>query len=211
MVIVVVRPARVRGEYGDMAANSNTEILRMHGLALDFFSAGVHAVRDDQWDAPTPDTQWSVRDLVNHLVVEQLWVPPLVRDGRTIAQVGDAFEGDQLGDDPVGTWDRASEAARAAFQEPGALDRIAHLSYADTPGAAYCAQMTTDAAVHGWDLARAIGADERMPDGLAAAALREVKPYASGLHNTGLFAPPVPAPSGADDQTKLLSLLGRKP
>jgi uncharacterized protein (TIGR03086 family) len=193
------------------ARNENDEILRMHGLALDFFSAGVHAVRDDQWDADTPCADWSVRDLVNHLVVEQLWVPPLVRDGATIAQAGDAYDGDQLGDDPVGVWDRSAEEARAAFSEPGALDRTVHLSYGDTPGAAYCGQMTTDAAVHGWDLARAIGADERMPDGLASAALREVEPYAAGLHKSGLFAPPVTPPSGADDRTKLLCLLGRRP
>jgi uncharacterized protein (TIGR03086 family) len=193
------------------AHTDTTETLRMHGLALDFFSAGVHAVRDDQWDAPTPDTEWSVRDLVNHLVVEQLWVPPLVRDGRTIAQVGDAYDGDQLGDDPVGTWDRVADRTRAAFNEPGALDRTVHLSYADTPGTAYCGQMTTDAAVHGWDLARAVGADERMPDGLASACLREVEPYAAGLHKSGLFAPPVTPPPGADEQTRLLCLMGRRP
>ncbi|MCQ4040631.1 TIGR03086 family metal-binding protein [Streptantibioticus rubrisoli] len=190
---------------------SEKEILRRHEEAIDFFTTTVRAVRDDQWHAPTPCTEWSVRELVNHLTVEQLWVPDLVLDGSTIADVGDAYDGDQLGDDPVGAWDRASAASYEAFRIPGALERTVHLSYGDTSASAYCAQMTTDAAVHAWDLARAIGADEKMPEGLAAACLREVEPYAKGLSSSGLFEQPVKPPAGADDQTKLLCLLGRRP
>lgn len=120
--------------------------LRTHALAIGFFSAGVHSVGDHQWDAGTPCADWSVRDLVNHLVVEQLWVPPLVRDGQTIAETGTAYDGDQLGADPVGAWDRSAGQARAAFEEPGALLRTVHLSYGDTSAGAYCGQMTADAA-----------------------------------------------------------------
>lgn len=187
------------------------EILDRFNEAVGFFGARVHAVREDQWGAPTPCTEWSVRDLVNHLTVEQLWVPRLVRDGATVAEVGDAYDGDQLGDDPVAAWDRAAAEAVRAFGESGALGHTVHLSYGETPAAAYCAQMTTDATVHAWDLSRGIGADEDLPQDLASAALHEVEPYANGLHKSGLFAPPVESPPGADDRTRLLSLLGRHP
>lgn len=203
-----MRSAGGQGKNRHMADN---EILRWHEEAIDFFTTAVHAVHDDQWDAPTPCADWSVRDLVNHLTVEQLWVPDLVLDGATIADVGEAYDGDQLGDDPVSAWDRASAASYEAFRMPGALDGTVHLSYGDSSASAYCAQMTTDAAVHGWDLARAIGADEKMPEELATACLREVEPYAKGLSKSGLFAPAVKPPAGADDQTKLLCLLGRRP
>ncbi|WP_328731119.1 TIGR03086 family metal-binding protein [Streptomyces caniferus] len=189
----------------------NDEILRTHGEALALFGARVHAVRDDQWDTPTPCAQWSVRDLVNHLTAEQLWVPRLVRDGATIADVGSEYDGDLLGGDPAGVWDRAAVAAVAAFAERGALDRTVELSYGPGPADAYCAQMMADAVVHAWDLSRAIGADERLPGPLAQAALREVEPYASGLADSGLFAPAVEPPADADDLTRLLCLLGRRP
>ncbi|MEW2434730.1 TIGR03086 family metal-binding protein [Streptomyces caniferus] len=189
----------------------NDEILRTHGEALALFGARVHAVRDDQWDAPTPCAQWSVRDLVNHLTAEQLWVPRLVRDGATIADVGSEYDGDLLGEDPAGVWDRAAVAAVAAFAERGALDRTVELSYGPGPADAYCTQMMADAVVHAWDLSRAIGADERLPSPLAQAALREVEPYASGLAASGLFAPAVEPPADADDLTRLLCLLGRRP
>ncbi len=179
--------------------------------ALDLFGSRVHAVRDDQWEAGTPCSEWTVRDLVNHLVSEQLWVPPLVRNGCMIEEVGDTFEGDMLGSDPAACWDTAARAAHDAFAVPGALDRVVHLSYGDTPAAAYCGQMTADLVVHTWDLSRAIGADERLPDGLLQFTVREVTPYAAELTKSGLFAEPVEPPPGADVQTKLLCLLGRRP
>ncbi|GHC57794.1 TIGR03086 family metal-binding protein [Streptomyces flavofungini] len=194
-----------------MSATDRTRLLRHHGQALDLFTDRVHAVGPDQWDAPTPCVEWTVRDLVTHLVVEQLWVPPLVRDGATLASVGDSFDGDVLGPDPVASWDTAADAARAAFGEPGALDGAVHLSYGRTPAADYCAQMVTDLVVHTWDLSRAIGADEHLPDDLVADAVREVTPYAAELSKSGLFAPAVQPPPGADARTALLNLLGRTP
>ncbi|MEV5596562.1 TIGR03086 family metal-binding protein [Streptomyces sp. NPDC052496] len=192
-------------------ADDHHEILRRHGEAIALFGSRVHRVRKDQWDDPTPCAAWTVRDLVGHLTVEQLWVPRLVRDGATIEEVGDAYDDDQLGADPAGAWGRAAVAAVTAFSEPGALDRTVHLSSGDSTAAAYCSQMMMDAVVHSWDLSRAIRADERLPQELAAAALREVEPYADELAETPMFADPVPPPPGADDLTRLLCLLGRRP
>ncbi|WP_030832543.1 TIGR03086 family metal-binding protein [Streptomyces hygroscopicus] len=186
-------------------------LLTRHGEALDLFTERVHAIRPDQWDDPTPCAEWTVRDLVNHLAVEQMWVPPLVREGANMADQGDALEGDLLGDDPVATWDAAAAAARDAFREPGALDRMVGLSYGESPATHYCAQMTADAAVHAWDLSRAIGADERIPKPLVDFSVREVAPYAADLEESGLFAAPVDPPPGADAQVRLLALLGREP
>ncbi|MFC0599216.1 TIGR03086 family metal-binding protein [Streptomyces palmae] len=185
-------------------------LLTRHAEALDLFSEKVRAIRPDQWDAATPCTEWSVRDLVNHLTAEQLWVPPLVAEGSTIEDQGDAFDGDVLGDDPVAVWERAAAAAKDAFRAPGALERTVHLSFGDTPAAHYCSQMIMDAVVHAWDLARGIGADEHLPDDLVAFSVREVTPYAADLEESGLFAAPVDPPRGADVQTKLLALLGRR-
>ena len=38
-------------------------------------------------------------------------------------------------------------------------DRIVHLSYGDVPADHYVNEVATDLLIHGWDLARAIGAD----------------------------------------------------
>lgn len=191
-------------------SSSDRDLLDRHSEALQLFTDRVHAVRDDQWSAPTPCTEWSVRDLVTHLTSEQLWVPPLVTEGRTVAEVGDAYDGDVLGDDPVAVWDRAAAAAREAFAAPEVLRRTVNLSYGDTAVDAYCAQMVSDAVVHSWDLARAIGADERLPEDLVEFTRREVGPYAKELSQTSLFAPAVRTAKDADPQARLLALLGRR-
>ncbi|MEU4088444.1 TIGR03086 family metal-binding protein [Streptomyces aureus] len=186
-------------------------ILDRQAEALELFGRRVHAIHDDQWEAPTPCSDWSVRDLVGHLVSEQAWVPALVRDGATVDTVGDSLDGDLLGADPVAAWEAVAEASRTVFAEPGALDRTVHLSFGDMPAGDYCAQLVTDLTVHAWDLSRAIGADEELPGDLLSFAVREVTPHAAELEKSGLFAAPEEPPPGADVQTKLLCLVGRRP
>lgn len=183
-------------------------LLELHTRAVERFGHLVHQVGPDQWDAPTPDDEWDVRALVHHLVVELLWVPPLL-DGRTIDDVGDAFDGDQLGDDPVGAYDRAARPALSAWRSDGALARTVHLSYGDVGGEHYCRQMTSDFTIHGWDLARGIGADDTIPTDLAQLVYDDTAPRAGELAGSGLFDPPVDVPADADLQTRLLAMFGR--
>lgn len=168
---------------------SHSELLAAHAAALDLFGRRVHDILDDQWDHPTPCTDWNVRDLVAHLVSEQLWAPPLLA-GETMESVGDALDGDLLGEDPVGAWEAAARGAREAFAAPGALDRTVELSYGPSDADHYCGQMTTDLIIHAWDLARGIGATEHLPAELVAFADRETAPYADDLSGSGVFAPP---------------------
>lgn len=132
------------------------EVLRLHAEALASFGRRAHLVAANQWSAPTPCSDWTVRDLVNHLTAEQLWVPELLT-GSTVAEVGGRLDGDVLGEDPAGAWSTAAARAREAFTVPGALELTVHLSYGDRSALAYCAEMTVDATVHTWDLARATG------------------------------------------------------
>ena len=74
------------------------DVPELHRRSIDAFGARLHAVKDDQWGLPTPCQDWNVRTLVNHIVSENLWTAPLF-SGQTIAEVGDRFEGDLLGED----------------------------------------------------------------------------------------------------------------
>ncbi|MDH2424097.1 TIGR03086 family metal-binding protein [Sphaerisporangium sp. TRM90804] len=179
--------------------------LELHAIAMDEFGLRVAMVGAEQWKAPTPCADWDVRALVNHLLVEQLWVPSLL-EGATVEEVGDRFDGDRLGEDPVASWTEAATAAHAAFAAPGALDREVTLSYGRTPARRYCMEMAADLAVHAWDLARALGVDERVDAGLMAAAYDSLAPYAG----SDIFGPPVPVPQDADPQTRTLAVTGRR-
>lgn len=185
------------------------DLLTAHGDAIGAFDARVRPLTEDHWALPTPDADWTVRDLVNHLTAEQLWAPELLA-GRTIADVGHVFDGDVLGDDPVGRWIDASTQSRAAFLDRDALERDVTLSYGVVSAAEYCAQMTFDLVVHAWDLARAVGASEEADPVLVAWTLHYAEAR-SGLFSAGrLFRGPLDVPDDVDDLSRLLALTGRR-
>ncbi|WP_017597663.1 TIGR03086 family metal-binding protein, partial [Nocardiopsis lucentensis] len=137
------------------------ELIDLHATAMTEFDHRVRQVGTADWALPTPCADWDVHDLVNHLTTEQLWVPPLL-GGARIEDVGDRFDGDNLGEEPVATWAVAAREARLAWLAPDAVERTVHLSAGTVPARRYLWEMTFDLAVHAFDLARALGADERL-------------------------------------------------
>jgi uncharacterized protein (TIGR03086 family) len=172
------------------------------------FGEKVSAVRDGQWTNETPCTEWDVRALVNHLVNEALWVKPLL-DGLTIAEVGDRLDGDLLGEDPRGAFDRAAAEATAAAIRSGAADRTVHISSGDAPAREYLGQLFADFVVHGWDLARGIGADDTIDPGFADAIYEQMKSMEDAMKSWGIYGDKIEVAETADTQTKLLALFGR--
>ena len=98
----------------------------------------------------------------------------------------------------------------AAFREPGALARTAHHPAGERTGAQLLEMRVLDVAVHTWDLARAIGADESLDPDVVAFALTLQDTFEAGRER-GSFAPP-PGETPADLQLKpSLHLSGRRP
>ncbi len=166
----------------------------------------VRAVGADQWDAPTPCSDWSVRDLVNHVVGEDRWTAPLMR-GRTIADVGDSLDGDLLGDDPVRSALDAGVEAVALVAELLPTAGVVHLSYGEEQMAEYVHQLTADHLIHAWDLAAATGGDTDLDDDLVAEVAGWYAERASLYRGAGLVGPPAVSYGGA--QGDLLAACGR--
>jgi uncharacterized protein (TIGR03086 family) len=184
-------------------------VVQLHGRAVRAFRDRVRAVPADAWSRTTPCADWDVRALVNHVVGEQLWTVPLL-EGRTIAEVGDRFEGDVLGATPLKAVDGAATAAVAAFETPGAVDRTVHLSFGDTAAEEYAWQLVADHVVHAWDLAVATGGDTRLDEDLVAA----VTTWFAGREDLYREAGAVAARPGVEStgpQDELLVAFGRDP
>jgi len=186
------------------------DIAALHRGALAATRPLVAGVAHDQWSAPTPADEWDVRALVNHIVTGNLWAAELAA-GRTIADVGDRLDGDVLGDDPLAAYDSSAAAATAAFEAPGALDAPCAVSYGPVPGSVYAGHRFIDVLIHGWDLAKATGQDTTLDAGLVEACLAVVEPQVDMMRASGSFGPRVDIAPGADPQTHLLALLGRRP
>jgi uncharacterized protein (TIGR03086 family) len=177
----------------------------LHRRTVEFWDSRVSGIGPDQWSAATPCVDWNVRDLVNHVVGEELWVVPLMH-GSTIAEVGSRFDGDVLGEDPVETSHRAAAEASAAAEEASPGTKV-HLSYGDEDADEYLRQLSADHLVHGWDLAVATGGDSHLDPELVA----EVAEWFAGreeMYRAGGAIGPHAAASG-DPQTDLLAAFGR--
>ena len=193
---------------GGMADFSHTELLELFQRAQAQFTDRVDAVAPDQWEDPALP-EWTVADLVAHLVSEQLWVPPLLA-GEPFAE-GRFPDGtsDLLGNDPFIGWESAADDALSAFAEEDALVRTVHLSRGPTPAAEYILEMTADLTVHAWDLAQAVGADTELDAELVTAALVYAERLpAEGI--PGVIDPPLDVSDAAPPQMRLLARFGRK-
>jgi uncharacterized protein (TIGR03086 family) len=185
-----------------------TDQAELHRRAVAEFDARVQAVSDDQWVLQTPCSDWNVRQLVNHLVYENRWTAPLMT-GSTLAEVGDRFEGDLLGDRPKEAWDESAREAVAAVGADGALERRVHLSSGLSPAGEYVMQLFADHLIHAWDLATAIGADQRLDPELVDACAAWFAAWEDRYRRGGSIGPRPELPSGADPQARLLAAFGR--
>jgi uncharacterized protein (TIGR03086 family) len=189
--------------------STEESVVELHARAVEGFRSLVQAVPADAWSAPTPCGEWDVRALVNHVAGEELWTVPLL-EGRTIAEVGERFDGDVLGADPVVSVDTAAKAAVVAFEEPGAADRTVALSFGATPASEYAMQLIADHVIHGWDLAAATGADRRIDDGLVA-VLTDWYAEREDLYRDAGIVSERPSVTATSAQDQLLVAFGRDP
>jgi len=192
-----------------MAEIAPTELLELFQRAQASFTDRVDAIEPEQWeDEALPE--WTVADLVAHLVTEMLWVPPLVA-GEPYAEgrFPDATT-DLLGEDPMVGWESAADSALSAFAEDDALIRTVHLERGPTPASQYILELISDLTVHSWDLARAIDGDTELDGELVTASLLigEAIPE-DGV--PGLYDPPLDISASASPQQRLLARFGRRP
>ncbi|RKR74673.1 TIGR03086 family metal-binding protein [Frondihabitans australicus] len=167
------------------------------------FTARIAAVTD--WDAPTPDTEWTVRDLVAHVIDDQQWAPLLLA-GSTTAEARLAIS--PLGDDLALAWREHSRAAQQAF-EAADLTTTVQLESDTVTADEYLAELVGDITIHTWDLARATNTSEDLDDRLVDAVWDVFEPQAETLQASGLYAAAVPVSDDAPLRIRLLALTGR--
>lgn len=159
------------------------------------------------WTRATPCDGWTVRDLVNHVVGEELWLPPLL-DGATIESVGSRFDGDLLGAAPAAA--AADAAARAREAAAGVdLDVVVHLSSGDHPAASYLEQLCADHVIHGWDLSAALGIDYPFEEDLVAWCTLWFEPFEDSYRASGAVAARRIDPLPESGLPRLLAMSGR--
>ncbi len=179
------------------------EISERYRRLSDQFAARIAAVPDDRWSSQSPCEEWTARDVVRHVVDTQGMFLGLVK--REIGPVPD------VNDDPAAAWDTARAVVQSDLDNP----ERANTEFDGYFGRSTFAQavdrfVNFDLVVHGWDLARATGQDDRIPDEDLKRAWETADGLSESLRSSGVCGPAIDVPDTVDDQTKLLALLGRK-
>ncbi|HLS43974.1 MAG TPA: maleylpyruvate isomerase family mycothiol-dependent enzyme [Ornithinicoccus sp.] len=153
-----------------------------------------------EWDAATPCEGWTVRDLVAHLIETQ-------RD--FLSQRGLELPTVSL-DNPREAWAAHTAEVRELLGDPeiGAREYDGYFGPATVAGT-----MATfygwDLLVHRWDLARALGADDRFTPEELDAIEAAIPGFGDALYSAGICAAPVDVPETESRQVWLLARLGR--
>lgn len=116
-------------------------------------AALVRATSSDQYAAPTPCTDWTVRDLITHLIAGNVKYVEIGR-GKEWARGAPAVF---LDDDPGEMYRRTLDEMLEAWQQPGTLDRQTSLPVGRGRAELALYLHLGETLVHGWDLARATG------------------------------------------------------
>ena len=161
--------------------------------------------------SPTRCTEWTVRDLINHVTGGATMFAMSAEQGSVPDEVlGQLMGGDNLGDDYKGAWATASRRALKAFEEPGVMEKMVTLPFGQMPAGVALNIAVFDVATHATDLARATGqsiADEGLLEAALAIGQQAIGPE---LRQPGLFDPEQPAPEGASVTDRLQAFAGRK-
>jgi uncharacterized protein (TIGR03086 family) len=158
------------------------------------FGEAVHAA-NGHWDRRSPCDEWDARGVLEHVIGfhDVLLLRPL------------GLKPNRPRDDPQVRWQLTYHSLTKAL-EP---DRATHLdAYKLVPN------LTRDVLVHTWDLARAVGADDRLDPQWCELFYTRLLADSQALTApamSGMFQAPVTVRSDADVQAKLLARLGRDP
>lgn len=160
-------------------------------------------IRQDQLGDPTPCTDWTVHQLVDHVVAGNT----RMAGGATPAEHGD----DEVGD-LVAAHAESARAAQARFAAPDGLTRMMDMPFGSVPGAVVIGLRTTDAIVHAWDLARATDqptdVDADVAEAMLAVSRERIQP---GFRGEGRpFAAEQACDSGRPAADRLAAFLGRE-
>jgi uncharacterized protein (TIGR03086 family) len=181
--------------------------------ALCYALGQLHAVTSADLARPTPCPEWDLRGLLVHMDDSLI----ALQEALDLAWVD--TEGSGAADPTYGPADSAislvgrlrGHASRLLGALAEAGEGLVWVGGLPVPESIVTSAGAVDVAVHGWDVARACGQPQPIPERLATEML-EISPLLiTCADRPALFAPPVPVPHLASASDRLVAYLGRDP
>ncbi|HEY1838838.1 MAG TPA: maleylpyruvate isomerase family mycothiol-dependent enzyme [Mycobacterium sp.] len=171
------------------------------------FGESVRAA-NGKWDRRSPCDAWNARGVLEHVIGfhDVLLLRPL------------GLKPDRPRDDPQMRWrmtygqlEKALEPSRRLFERVVDVPELHDNPATRLDARAIMPNLTRDVLVHTWDLARAVGADDRLDARWCEHFYEALPTDPRALSGSGMFDAPVAISDPAGVQSKLLARLGRNP
>jgi uncharacterized protein (TIGR03086 family) len=201
---VALRYARSHDYRGRSPVDRLFDYLR---VARDGFESRLRSVQSDDWTRSTPCEEWNVRQVVNHVVGQNFRYARLL-EGGGLDEYTRVREDDFLGNDALANWARGNREFDIAYAQPGALEKVVEYHWGPSTGRQLLYWRVLEMTVHTWDLARGIGADDRLDEDLVVAMLNGM-PTRINSSRTEKDAARGEISAGASPQEQLLIYTGR--
>ncbi len=173
--------------------------------ALAYTTVSLGLVQPALLSRPTPCAGWDLRALLRHMNDSLLALLEATGTGRVAApRAGDAA----AEADPVGTL-RHRACRLLARCAAGTGPDVVAVGDRWLAARAVAAAGALEIAVHGWDVARACGADRPLPPPFALRLLGVSNLLVDDADRPVRFAPPLPGHDADEAGVRLLAFLGR--
>ncbi len=171
-------------------------------------------IRDDQLSRPSPCTEASLDDLIDHLDgLAMAFTAAAAKTPVDGGNRGPSADASRVGADWRERVPERLAALAVAWSDPAAWTGMTQAGGQDLPGEVAGIVALKEVVVHGWDVAVASGQGFTCPQDLVAAAAGFVRSSVSQnpQGTPGLFGPPVPVADEAPPLVRLIALTGRDP
>lgn len=175
-------------------------------VILDRVGDLVDEIETDDLTAPTPCDDFTVHDVLDHMMVLGTGFAHLFRG----EQPKDEPAPPVYGRVPAAEFRRAMDELLDGVTSEGAMERSLETPIGEMPGETFARVVAFDGLVHGWDLAAATGQPYRIDDDI----VRDVAEFARSalseeLRQNGMFGPATTAPADATPIEELAAFSGR--
>jgi len=168
------------------------------------FATRVAGIAPEQWSKTTPCTEWTVRDLVAHVVGVHR---------NVVSSLGESGSGEVDAEGDLGRqFGEVRAEVEAALTDHGRAEKVVSGMFGEQPFESLVSRLLcADTLIHTWDLARATGQPEALDIRGVEKAAEFLTPIDEAIRRPGGFSAKIEPPEGADAQTRLLNFAGRAP
>jgi uncharacterized protein (TIGR03086 family) len=170
---------------------TDVDVAELHLAVCRRFGEAVRSAHG-KWDRRSPCDDWDARAVLEHVIG--------FHDVLVLRPLG--LKADRPREDPQVRWQLTYDSLTEALA-PGRATQLD--SHRQIP------KLTRDVLVHTWDLAPAVGADDRLDPGWCELCYAGLPADLQALSATGMFKAPLAVNSETGSQARLLARLGRDP